>query len=212
MNWDVFAPELQLVLSTAYSQARVDAEDGVVATRHVISALAALPNTGQALVTAFPKVKIPSLNPGIQKADVAEMYFYDRPVSSCVLGSMDRLLPRHSVTQKLLAIELAADLLRNGHGESVAKFRKAGVDGAAVSKVEGHIRRIATNVTQLQRGLNELSDAEIIHLAYVTGLPLQSDLSGKSLRDYVLHHTQTRGVSLFLAGELLRRHPRLVGL
>lgn len=212
VNWDVFAPELQLVLSAAYSQARVDSRDGVVATKHVIAALAGLPNTGQALVTAFPRVKIPELRSGIRHADVSEMYLYNRPVSSCVLGSMNRLLPKHSVTDQLLALELAVDLLKNGHGESVAKFRKAGVDGTAVGKVESHIRQIAANSTILHRGLKELSDAEIIHLAYITGLPVPSGLAGKFLRDFILSRTQTEGVGLFLAGELVRRHPRLVGL
>jgi hypothetical protein len=212
VNWDVFSPELKIVLSTAYSQARADSRSGVVATRHVIAAMAGLPNTGRAVVTAFPKVEIPELDAGIRKPDLAEMYFYDRPVSSCVLGSMNRLLPRHSASEQLLAIELAADLLKNGEGESVAKFRKAGVDGSAVSQVEKHIRQIAANSRYLEQGLQELSDAEIIHLAYITTLPLPTGLTRASLRDHVLHLTQKHGVALLLAGELLRRHPKLVGL
>ena len=212
VNWDVFAPELQIVLATAYSQARVDAKDGVVATRHLIAALAAVPNTGQALVTAFPKVDLPKLNEGLQAADVAEMYLYGRPFSSCILGSMNRLLPTHSPTEQLLAIELAVDLLKNGHGDSVAKFRQAGIDGRVVSKVENHIKQVANNHDNLRRSLDQLSDAEIIHLAYITGLPMQQGLMGAQLREYILHHTSTRGVATFLAGELIRRHPRLVGL
>jgi hypothetical protein len=212
VNWDVFAPELQMVLSLAYSQARADSTNGVVATRHVITALAGLPNTGRALVTAFPEVEIPTLISGIQQADVSEMYLYDRPVSGCVLGSMNRLLPKHSATQQLLAIELAVDLLKNGHGESVAKFRAAGVDGAAVARVEEHIRQVAGTATDLERGLRELSDAEVIHLAYIANLPVPTGLSGASVRDFIFHHTRDQGLALVLAGELLRRHPRLVGL
>jgi len=212
VNWDVFAPELQIVLATAYSQARQDSKDGVVATKHVIAALAALPNTAQALVTAFPKVDIPPLNANIQKAEVAELFAYDRPLSNCVLGSMKSLLPMHSSTQQLLAIELAADLLKNGHGESVRKFRDAEVDAAAVAKVENHIRRIATDTSTLKRGLQELTDAEIVHLAYLANATLSPALFGDSLRNALLQQSEQKGVSLYLAGELLRRHPRLVGL
>lgn len=212
VNWEVFAPELQTVLAIAYSQARRDSCDGVVATRHVIAALASLPNSGRSVVTAFPNVEVPALNTGIQKVEVAELFAYDRPLSGCVLGSMKRLLPKHSNTQQLLAIELAVDLLKNGRGESVAKFRQAGVDGAAVEKVEKHIRRIATDTTMLQNGLRGLTDAEIIHLAYITSTPLSAGLAGDSLRTAILHQAGKKGVSLFLAGELLRRYPRLVGL
>jgi Domain of unknown function (DUF4062) len=212
VNWEVFAPELQVVLSSAYSQARVDGRDGVVATRHVIAALAGLPNTGQALVTAFPNVDIPALKSSVRQADVAEMYLYDRPVSACVLGSMNRLLPKHSTTQQLLAIELAVDLLKNGHGRSVAKFRAAGVDANAVASVDKHIRQIAQDGSALQRGLGELSDAEIIHLAYITNLSVPAGLGGKYLREFMFRRTRDQGVALFLAGELLRRHPRLLGL
>ena len=212
VNWEVFAPDLQTVLSTAYSQARYDSPDGVVATRHVIAALASLPNSGQSIITAFPNVDIPVLHPGIRKAEVEELFAYDRPISSCVYGSMRRLLPNHSPTQQLLAIELAFDLLKNGHGELVAKFRQAGVDGAAVAKVETYLRRLASDAIALGKGLRILSDAEVIHLAYVCGTPLESGLSGDALRSVVLNQADEKGVTLFLAGEMLRRHPQLVGL
>jgi hypothetical protein len=212
VNWDIFAPELQTVLATAYSQARQDSRAGVVSTRHVIAALASLPNSGQPVVTAFPNVELPTLDANIRKAEVAELFSYDRPLSNCVLGSMKRLLPKHSTTEQLLAIELAVDLLKNGRGGSVAKYRQAGVDGAAVERVESHIRRIAADSAVLERGLRELTDAEIIHLAYVTSTPLSPGLIGESLRAAVLQQAEQKGVSLFLAGEMLRRHPRLVGL
>jgi hypothetical protein len=212
INWETFAPEVQTVLATAYSQAQQDGRSGVVATRHVIAALASLPNSGRPVVTAFPNVELPTLNANIQKAEVEELFAYDQPLSHCVLGSIKRLLPTHSTTQQLLAIELAVDLLKNGRGESVAKFRQAGVDGAAVGMVERRIRRIAADTTALRSALAELTDAEIIHLAYITNTPLSPDLSGDALRADVLRCAEQEGVSLFLAGELFRRHPRLVGL
>lgn len=212
VNWEVFAPELQAVLATAYAQARQVSSRGVVSTKYVIDALASLLNTGRAVVTAFPNVELPALDRNIQKAEVEELFASNRPVSNCVLGSMTRLLPEHSETQQLLAIELAVDLLKNGRGESVARFRQAGVDGAAVGRVERHIRQIATDSSALRRGLRELTDAEIIHLAYITSMPLPPGLVGGSLRDAILQLAEQEGVSLLLAGELLRRHPRLVGL
>lgn len=210
--WEVFAPELQMVLAAAYWQARKDNRGGTVATRHVIAALASIPNTAQPLITSFPNVQLPSLSPNIEQVEVAELFFSDRSMSSCVLGSMERLLPGRSPTQQLLAIELAFDLLKNGTGTSVEKFRRAGVDSAAVARVEDHIRRIARNPTALRRGLQELNDSDIVHLAYVTRIALPPGLMGDSLRAAVLRQAQQRGVSLFLAAELLRRHPELVGL
>jgi hypothetical protein len=212
VNWEVFAPDLQLVLSTAYSQAKYESEDGVVASRHVIAALAGVPNSAQPFMTTFRRVDIPRLLPNVRGAEVEELFAYDRPMSSCVLGSMSRLLPTHSEIDWLLAIELAVDLLKTGRGESIAMFRKVGVDAEAVMKVEDHLRRIAHDPDMLRKGAAQLTDAEIIHLAYLTDTPIQAGLMGEALRKELLQYANERGLSLLLAGEMIRRHPRLVGL
>lgn len=212
VNWEVFAPDLQRVLATAYSQARYESGDGVVATRHVIAALAGVPNSAQRFVTTFPRVELPKLHPKTRAARVEELFAYDRPMSSCVLGSMSRLLPTHSEIDCLLAIELAVDLLKTGHGESVAVFRRAGIDSEAVIKVEEHMRRIARDSETLRKGAAQLSDAEVVHLAYLTDTPIQAGLVGDDLREQLLRHANERGLSFLLVGEMIRRHPRLVGL
>jgi hypothetical protein len=82
-----------------------------------------------------------------------------------------------------------------------------------VGKVEDHIRRIAHNVDILRQGMQQLTDSEIIHLAYVTNTPLPERLiSGEPLRNAVIQRAEEKEFSLFLAGELVRRYPRLVGL
>jgi len=137
VNWEVFAPELQSVLATAYANATIDSSTGIVSTRHVIAALATLPNSGQPIVTAFPKVELPSLRPGVKPAELPEMYLYEKPFSSCVLGSMKRLLPKHSPTQQLLALELAVDILKNGHGERPMHERPVLLNVVYKTRTEG---------------------------------------------------------------------------
>lgn len=210
LNWEVFSAEMQSVLATAYSQALVESTDGVVATRHVVAALANLPNTARPLVTGFPGVVLPSLLPNLPTPPVEELFSYDRPISSCVLGSMERLLPLHSPAQRLLAIELAVDLLKRGSGTSVADFRRAGVDEAAVDTMMKYIRTTATDETVLRKALRELTDAEVVHLAYVVDIAIPEQLDGATLRREVLVRCEAEQRTLVLVGELLRRYPRLL--
>jgi hypothetical protein len=210
VNWDVFAPEIQRVLSTAYAQAQVESQDGVVATRHVVAALAGLPNTARPLIVAFPGVDLPQLRPDLVTPDVAELFAYDQPISHCVLGSLERLLPSHSPTQRLLAIELAVDVLKRGTGTSVADFRRAGVDADAVDRMMKHIRHVASDKSLLRAALRQLSDSEVIHLSYVSRLTLGGQLSGTALRNDLLEAADTEPRLLVLVGELIRRYPRLI--
>jgi len=210
VNWEVFSPELQDVLSAAYTQARVDASDGVVASRHVISALADLPNTARPLLAAFRDVQIAPLDSGSPSATVHELFGYDRPISSCVLASMHRLLPLHSVSQRLLAIELAVDLLKYGRGDSVAQFRRAGIDADAVDRTLEHITRVATSLATLEQALGSLGDAEVLRIAYISGIELSEGAFGRELRAEVLREAKLQGRMLVLVGELMRRHHHLV--
>ena len=84
------------------------------------------------------------------------------------------------------------------------------MDEEAVARVEEHIRQVASDPIVLQRALQDLSDAEVIHLAYIARLPVPSGLTGAALQDYIMLNIQQRGFALHLAGELLRRHPRLI--
>jgi hypothetical protein len=210
VNWEVFSPEMQGVLATAYSQARSDAADGVVATRHVVAALAHLPNTALPLIIGFPQVELPRYLPNLPTPDVAELFNYGRPVSHCVLGSMERLLPLHSAAQRLLAIELAVDLLKHGSGDSVASFRNAGVDEMAVDTMMQWIRSTATNKSLLRQALRELTDAEVVHLAYLSDIDISEQLDGSALRADVLARCFSNHKTFILVGELIRRHPRLL--
>lgn len=62
----------------------------------------------------------------------------------------------HSPVERLLAIELAVDLLKNGTGTSVTDFRRAGVDKAAVDTMMGYIKAMAENKEALFRALLKL--------------------------------------------------------
>jgi len=212
VNWEVFSPELQNVLSTAYAQARVESDDGVVATRHVISALANTPNTARVLLAAFRDVNIQPLMWDFESPTVHELFGYDKPVSSCVLASMNKLLPLHSSGERLLAIELAVDLLKHGTGSSVASFRHAGIDATAVDKTLEHIKQVAANKQALRDALGLLSDVEVFHIAYVSEIYIPERTIGPALRDRVLENARTYEHRLLLVGELMRRYPKLVNL
>ena len=80
---------------------------------------------------------------------LAQVFEYDKPFSHCVLGSLQRLLPSHSSNQRLVAIEVAADILKNGRGESVQKFRRAGIDEVAVARLVQHANQIASNLPMI---------------------------------------------------------------
>jgi len=213
VNWDVFSPEMQTVLTTACRQAQAESRDGVVATRHVVTALANIPSTALSLMGAYRRVPIQPLEEDLPPASLEEIFSYDKPVSGCVLASMKRLLPRHTPSQRLLAIELAVDLIKNGTGKSVTDFRAAGIDGAAVDRTMRHIRTIAEDRQLLARALGDLNEAEVLHIAYLAGLPLSSLTLGTNLRDLreqLLTLTRNQGRTLALIGELIRRHSRFI--
>lgn len=210
VNWEVFSPELQDVLSTAYSQARVEAEDGVVATRHVVTALKNTPSTARSLIESLQRVQIQPLIESRPEPSVEELFTYDKPISSCVIATMNRLLPSHSPSQRLLAIELAVDLIKHGRGSSVANFRQAGVDARAVDKTMKHIGQIAENERLLSDALASLDDAQVLHISYLADVILPQDLAGANLRRRTLENARKEGKILLLIGELMRRHSELV--
>ena len=211
INWDVFSLEVQIVLTRAYEQARAESDDGVVATRHVFAALASVPSTGRFIVDAFPNVVVPRLMTDLKPASVEEMFDYDAPVSSCVLGSMGRLLPRHSATERLLALELAVDLLKNGTGTSVAFYRSAGVDAKAVDATMEMVKAIAGHRQQISKALLELKDEDVLYLAYLANVPATGGRFGADLRDAILTVAEDHGVLVSLVGEMLRRFPHFLG-
>lgn len=211
INWEVFSPEVQTVLTTAYEQALAESDDGVVATRHVFAALAFVPSTGHFIVDAYPQVHVPRLMPDLKIASVEEMFDYDAPVSGCVLGSMKRLLPRHSRAQRLLALELAVDLLKNGTGSSVAEYRSAGVDGKAVDAMLQMVRTIARRKERVSKALIALRDEDVLYLAYLANISVPPGFFGRDLCEAVLSEASRQGAVVSLVGEMLRRFPDFLG-
>lgn len=210
VNWDVFSSEMQNVLTTACRQAQAESSDGVVATRHVITALANTPSSALSLIGAYSRVPIQALKESLPPASLEEIFNYDRPLSGCVLSSMKRLLPKHTPSQRLLAIELAVDLIKNGTGSSVATFRDAGIDRVAVDRTMRHIRSIAEDRRLLAMALRELSEAEVLHIAYVAGISMAELPRDVELSEQVLERARREGRILVLIGELMRRHSKLI--
>ena len=210
VNWEVFSPEVRNVLTTAYEQARAESDDGVVATRHVFAALASVPSTGHFIVNAYPNVTVPHLMPDLKPSSVDELFDYDAPMSGCVLGSMKRLLPRHSATQRLLALELAVDLLKHGTGSSVADYRHAGVDAKAVDATMQMVRSIARRTRYVAKALMALRDEDVLYLAYRANITVPANLVGGDLCEAVLDVARKEGALVSLVGEMLRRFPDFI--
>ena len=213
INWDFLAPDLQQVMLDAYKRAKEGSRDGVVATRHVIAAMASTPNSSGILLHAMPKETLEDLEPAAQIDDsiaLAEVFGHDKDFSHCVLGSLQRLLPSHSPQQRLLAIELAADILKNGRGESVEKFRRAGVDGAAVDRMMGHAQSVAQDADRIRQALDSFVDSEIALLSYAIGLNWQPRTHGESLKDGIIQAAIKENKLPILASELMRRNSKLL--
>lgn len=217
VNWDVLHPELQAVFLDAYRRAKDDARDGVVATRHVLAALVSLPNSSSILLQQMDRKLLESVAsssaPPVEMdgtTALAQAFQHERPFSGCVMGSLDRLLPRHSTMERLSALELAADLLKNGRGESVRKFRQANVDANAVNSMMRHAEAISRDPTCIIEAMGSFSDLEIAALSHSTGIPVDPDLRGAHLRQAVLEAASAQKRQSVLAGELMRRKPDLV--
>jgi hypothetical protein len=140
----------------------------------------------------------------------AQVFRHEKPFSHCVLGSLDRLLPVHSNRDRLLALELASDLLKNGRGKSVEKFRRAGIDGEAVNQLMRHARSIADDPPRTLAALEKFADAEVAALAYAIGLGVETKLEGRDLRKGVIAAAIEQRQIDVLAGEIMRRKPGLL--
>lgn len=216
VNWDRLSPELQLIILDAYKRAKIATSDGVVATHHIIAAMEALPNTSGMLFRVMPEAVIEEVRTDSTPSDsddslaIAEVFGYQEPFSHCVLGSLQRLLPSHSANQRLMAIEVAADILKNGRGNSVQKFRRAGIDGMAVERLVGHTSRIAADRDAIRQSLDTFDDTQITLLAYEIGLTCDPELAGAQLRDRLLRDADSEHKVEVLAGEVMRRNPNLL--
>jgi hypothetical protein len=208
INWEIMDVDLQRVMLEAYKRAKEDKRDGVVATRHVIAALATTQNSSSVLLDTLPREPFQDI-PVSPKTDdaiaLAEVFGHSKPFSACVTDSLQRLLPSHSSGKRLLALELAADLLKNGRGESVAKFRRAGVDADMVNKLMKLVNSIANDTMRLRQALDQTSEEELPIVAYNIEIELPTALKGNAARDKILSEaTRTHKLSV-LAGELIRR-------
>ena len=113
--------------------------------------------------------------------------------------------------QRLMALELAADLLKSGHGQSVADYRSVGVDSAAIDRTLKLVRTIARRKKRVVAALMELRDEDVLYLAYLANISVPPNLFGSDLCDTVLDKATAQGRLTSLVGELLRRFPTLVG-
>jgi hypothetical protein len=200
----------------AYKRAKIATSDGVVSTRHVMAAMEALPNTSGMLFRAMPKSVIEEVKtdstPSHEEDSlaIAKVFGHEKPFSHCVLGSLQRLLPSHSSNQRLMAIEVAADILKNGRGNSVQKFRRAGIDGMAVERLVRHTNNIASDRDLIRESLDTFDDMQITLMAYEIGLKCDPNLVGTQLRDRLMRDVEKNGKVEILAGEIMRRNPGLI--
>jgi hypothetical protein len=209
LNWEVFSPEMQRVLETAYSQARVESDDGVVAIRHIVTALASTPSTATSLIVALKDVHIQPLLDNRPDARIEDLFTYEKPISSCVLASMNRLLPHHSSNQRLMALELAVDLIKKG-GASVTEFYNAQIDSDAIDRTISHIQKVSADWNLLSDALRTLDESQVLHMAYLAGIEFPENMNSKWLPEEILNTAERQDKVLVLVGELMRRNPGLI--
>lgn len=218
VNWDALSPELQIVFLNAYKRAKEGSRDGVVATRHVVAALLSSVNSSGILLRQMDKTFLETVladsEPPAQVDNavaLAQVFGHAQPFSHCVVGSLQRLLPSHSARDRLLAVELASDLLKNGRGSSVEKFRRAGIDAACVERLMRHATMIAEDRDRILAALKGFSDEELAAVAYAAGLKLAPRLEGNQLRESAIGAAAEKGQMGAFVGELMRRRPELLG-
>lgn len=217
LNWDTLSEELQTVFLEAYKRMKNDSRDDVVATRHVVAALVATGNSAGSLLHQMDKNLIgrvveDSGTPAElhDAVALAQAFSHEQPFSHCVRGSLARLLPAHSDRDRLLAVELAADLLKNGRGRSVEKFRRAGIDGATVDTMMRHAADLSQSPERVATALRALPDAEINAIAYAASLDLSMPGEGSVTPKAVLDDARRQGKVPVLVGEILRRRPEVL--
>jgi hypothetical protein len=217
LNWDALSPELQAIFVDAYKRAKEGSRDGTVATRHVIAALLASPNSSGILLNQMDRALIDEMlrnsEPPAKIDDavaLVQVFRHEKSFSFCVLGSLDRLLPTHSAKDRVVALELAADLLKNGRGKSVEKFRRANIDEEAVNRLMRHAERISRDPNRIFTALVSFTDAEIAMINYAIGLAVEPGVEGSELREAVVKSAQVQAKIDVLVGELMRRKPDLL--
>jgi hypothetical protein len=107
-------------------------------------------------------------------------------------------------------LELTADLLKNGRGKSVQKFRQANIDGSAVNRLMQHAKDIATSPSRVLAALQEFTDDEIAMICYAVGIAINPGTQSVELRKAVVAIASSEGKTDVLVGELMRRKPDLL--
>jgi hypothetical protein len=121
--WDRMTPDLQKAFSVAYNENRRAGDPGIQ-TRDLFAAM--LRVAGEQLrpiVSEIPQTALPRAVQG----PVAEQPYVleERPwLSHCIASSISRLRKALPTGRDLTAIDVFADIAKNGSGESVALLRK----------------------------------------------------------------------------------------
>ena len=132
--WSRMSPDLQRAFSVAYNENR-RAGDGGVQTSDLFAALLRIrPAQLQPIIEEIPQEALPTPTMGTV---VEEPYIIqERPwFSHCVASSIRRLSKQLPMDRMLNAVDIFADIAKNGSGESVHLLREHNVGPAEIDRI-----------------------------------------------------------------------------
>ncbi len=132
--WPRMTPELQRAFSIAYNENRL-AGDGGVKTEDLFSALLRVSSPSlQEVVEEIPQTALPEPTPGdlFEKPYILEEHPW---LSGCVASSVKRLGKILPAGRQLTAVDVFADIAKNGTGKSVARLREHNIGAAEIDHI-----------------------------------------------------------------------------
>jgi hypothetical protein len=211
--WDKLSPELREVVLRAIARSEAGGGEGVVATKDVIAALVATPNSAGMLMNALPQNAFPEdMSIPSEPANPELAFGHPGPFSHCVSRTLQNLTDGRVSGQPILAVELATDLLVNGRGSSVAKFRKAGVSADVVNNLIGRANTLVRDPNKLRERLATFTGDELAAIGYSLGLSVAEESFRRAPIDALIGQARDNRTSATLLGEMLRRRPALLEL
>ena len=210
-NWPVLEREARLALMEAFAHAR-ERGKGHVSTEDVLVMLTRMPSTAGMLMNWLPKEGFKAEKPVVaEKPPLEDALTFEGEYSHCVNSTLRRLAAEHSPDQPIRAIDVAADLLINGRGSSVVKFRNAGVTADVVNSMMRRASAVAEDAGKLRAELEALSAEDLAAVGYALDL----NTTEPGFRDdpvaALMAVTGDRDRRSKLLGEVLRRQPRALG-
>jgi hypothetical protein len=146
--WDHLDPGLQDAFLLAYNK-KLREGGHRISTRDLFQALVRIKDDSlQRLLGALPQGSLPE--PVTEDIPIARHVLDDAPpLADCVADSLDHFRQSQPLPRKLSPADLFVDIVKHGHGPSVARLRQHGV---TAEDLEGRVRRTGLSVLRRREG------------------------------------------------------------